>query len=247
MGQRQLFNKWCWENRTATCKRMKLEHFLTSYTKINSKWIKDLNVRSETINLLEENIGRTLDDINQSKILYDPPHTASEIKTKGNKWHLIKRKSFYRGKETISKVKIQPLESEKIIANETIDKGFSSVHSFSRVPLFVTPWTTGRQGFLPITNSWSLHELMSIESVMPSNHLNFCHPLLLLPSIFLKIRVFANESALHIRWPKYWSFSFNICLSNEHQGLIYFRMDWLDFCTVQGTLKCLLQHHSSKA
>ena len=105
---------------------MKLEHFLTAYTKINSKWITDLNIRPETIKLLEENIGRTLDDINQSKILYDPPPTAVEIKTKLNKWGLIKFKSFCTAKETISKVKRQPSEWEKIIVNETTDKGLIS-------------------------------------------------------------------------------------------------------------------------
>ena len=106
---------------------MKLEHFLTPYTKINSKWIKDLNIRPETIKLLEENIGRTLDDINQSKILYDPPHRVTEIKTKINQWDLIKLKIFCTPKETISKVKRQPSEWEKIIANETTDKGLISI------------------------------------------------------------------------------------------------------------------------
>ena len=124
---------------------------------------------------------------------------------------------------------------------------FSSVQSLSHVWLFVTPWTIARQASLSITNSQSLSKLMSIEWVMPSNHLILCHPLLLLPSIFLNIRVFSNESALHIRWPKYWSFSFRISLSNEHPGLISFRMDWLDLLAVQGTLKSLLQHRSSKA
>ena len=123
---------------------------------------------------------------------------------------------------------------------------FSSVQSFSRVRLFTTPRTAARQASLSITNSWSLPKLMSIESVMLSNHFILCHPLLLSPSIF-PIRVFSYESALHIGWPKYWSFSFNISPSNEHSGLISFRMDWLDLLAVQGTLKSLPQHHSSKA
>ena len=117
----------------------------------------------------------------------------------------------------------------------------------SRDRLFVTPWTAARQASLSIINFWSLPKLMSIELVMPSNHLIFCHPLLLPPSIFPSIRVFSNESALHTRWPNYWSFSFNISPSNERPGLISFRMDWLDLLAVQGTLKSLLQHHSSKA
>ena len=124
---------------------------------------------------------------------------------------------------------------------------FSSVKLLSRVWLFLTPWTTAHQASLSITNSQSLLKLMTIESVMPSNHLNLCRPHLLLPSIFPSIRVFSNESALSIRWPKYWSFSFNISPSSEYSGLISFRMDWLDLVAVQGTLKILLQHHSSKA
>ena len=122
----------------------------------------------------------------------------------------------------------------------------SSVESLSCIELFETPWTTAHQVSLSITNSWSLPKLMSIESVMPSNHLILCHPLLLLPSIFPSIRVFSNESILHIRWPKYWSLSFNISPFIKHSGLS-FRMDWLDLPAVQGTLKSLLQHHSSKA
>ena len=124
---------------------------------------------------------------------------------------------------------------------------FSSVQSLSRVWLFVTPWSAARQASLFIANSRSLLKLMSSESVMPSNHLILCHPLLLLPSIFSCIRVFSNESALRIRWPKYWSLSFNISPSNEHSGLISFRMNWLDLLAVRGTLKSLLQYHSSKA
>ena len=123
---------------------------------------------------------------------------------------------------------------------------FSSVQSLSRVWFFANPWTAARQASLSITNSQNLPEPMPIELVMPSNHLILCHPLFLLPSIFPSIRVFSNESALHIRWPKYWSFSFSISPSNQHPGLI-FRMDWLDLLAVQGTLKSLLQHHSSKA
>ena len=123
---------------------------------------------------------------------------------------------------------------------------FSSVHSLSRVQLFTTPWTAAGLASLSITNSQSLLKLMSIKSVMPSSHLILCHPLLLLPSIFPSIRVFSNESALHIRWPKYWSFSFSIIPSKEIPGLISFRMDWLDLLAVQGTLKSLLQHHRSK-
>ena len=124
---------------------------------------------------------------------------------------------------------------------------FSSVQLLSRVWLFVTPWTTAHQASLSITNFQSPPKPMSTESVMPSNHLILFHPLLLLPSTFPSIRVFSNESALHSRWPKYWSFSFIISTSNEHPGLISFGMDWLDLLAVQGTLKSLLQHHSSKA
>ena len=122
---------------------------------------------------------------------------------------------------------------------------FSSIQSLSHVQLFVTPWTTAWQVSLSITNSQSLLKLISIKSLMSSNHLTLCHPLLLLPSIFLSISVFSIESTLRMRWPKYWSF--NISPSSEHPGLIWFRMDWLDLLAVQGPLKSLLQHHSSKA
>ena len=124
---------------------------------------------------------------------------------------------------------------------------FSSVQPLSHVQLFVTPWTAACQASLFITNSWSLLKLMSIASVMPPNHLILCHPLLLLPSVFPSIRVFSNESVLCIRWSKYWSFSLSISPSNEYLGLISFRMHWLDVLAVQGILKSLLQHHSSKA
>ena len=124
---------------------------------------------------------------------------------------------------------------------------FSSVQSLSHVRLFVTTWTAAHQASLSITNSQSLLKLMSIESVMPSNHLIHRHPLLLLPSTFPSIRAFSNESVLQIRWPKYWSFSFSISPSSEYSGVISFRMDWLDLLSGKGTLKSLLQHHSSKA
>ena len=123
---------------------------------------------------------------------------------------------------------------------------FSSVQSLSCVWLFATPWTAARQAFLSLTNSWSLLKLISIELVTLSNHLILCRPLLLLPPIPPSIRVFSNESVLCIRWPKDWSFSFSISPPNEHSGLISFRMEWLDLLAVQGTLKSLLQHHSSK-
>ena len=123
----------------------------------------------------------------------------------------------------------------------------TSIQSLSHVWLFATPWTAAHQAFLSITNPWSLLKRMSIEAVMPSNHLILCHCLLLLPLIFPSIRVFSKESVLCIRWPKYWSFSFRISPSSEYSGLISFRMDWLDLLAVQGTFKRIFQHHSSKA
>ena len=135
---------------------------------------------------------------------------------------------------------------ESSFSTEQSESQFSSVQSFRHVRLSVTPWAAACQASLSITDYCSLLKLMSIESVMPSNHLVFCHPVLLLPSIFPSIRVFSNESVLRIRWPKYWSFSFSISRSNEYSGLISFRMDWLDLLAVQGTLKSLPQHHRSK-
>ena len=131
------------------------------------------------------------------------------------------------------------------ITNHSVQ--FSSVQLLSRVRLFATPWIAACQASLSITNSQGLLKLMSIESVMPSSHLILCRPLLLLPPILPSIRVLSNESALCTRWPKYWSFSFNISPSNEHTGLISFRTNWLDLLAVQGTCKSLLQHHTSKA
>ena len=139
------------------------------------------------------------------------------------------------------------MKCQIIISSKQIHLSHKLVQSLNRVRLFATPWTAAHQDSLSITNSRSLPKLMSIESVMPSNHLILCRPLLLLPSIFSNIRVFSNESALWIRWRNYWSFSFSISRSNEHPGLISFRMDWVDLLAVQGTLKTLLQHHSSKA
>ena len=144
-------------------------------------------------------------------------------------------------KVKLSKRLIQQIFVECILCQNQL------VQSLSHVQLFETPWTAACQASLSITNSRSLLKLMPIELVMPSNHLVLCCPLVLLPSVFPSIRVFSNESTLSMRWPNYWSFSFNITPSNEHPGLISFKMDWLDLLVVQGTLKSLLQHHSSKA
>ena len=151
-------------------------------------------------------------------------------------------KKIYSMSLIIREVQIKIMMSCYLITVRT-----SSVQSLSCARLFVTPWTAAPQASLSITNSWSLLSLMAIESVMSSKHLILCCPLRSLPSIFPSIRVFPNESVLCIRWPKYWSFSFSISPSNEYSGLISFRMDWLDLLAVQGTLKSLLQHHSSKA
>ena len=150
-------------------------------------------------------------------------------------------------KESYDQPRLHIKKQRHYFVNKGPSSQFSSVQSLIRVWLFVTPWTTVHQASLSITNSQSPPKRISIESVMSSNHLILCCPLLLLPSIFPSIKVFSNESALGIRWPKYWSFSFNISPTNEHPGLISFRMDWLDLLIVQGTLKSLLQHHSLKA
>ena len=137
--------------------------------------------------------------------------------------------------------------SKMLWVKDLYEVQFSSLQSLSRVWLFATPWITAHQASLSITISRSSLKLMSIDSVMPSSHLILCHPLFLLPPILPSIRVFSNESTLRMRWPKYWSFSFSIIPSKEHPGLISSRMDWLDLLAVQGTLKSLLQHHSSEA
>ena len=158
--------------------------------------------------------------------------------------HILAQSSIWGIKKGLSgEMLANILRSKKDPHGYGLTVQFISVQSLSHVWLFVTPWTTARQASL----SQSLPKPMSIESVMPSNHLILCYPLFLLPLIFSSIRVFSKESTLHIRWPKYWSFSFSISTSNEYSGLISFRMDWLDLLTVQGTLKSLLQHHSSKA
>ena len=161
--------------------------------------------------------------------------------------------SFHRSDllclSTVNKLSEKEIKKKKFYSQycqKQWNTSVSSVQSLSHVWLFTTPWTTARQASLSITNSRSLSTLLCIELVMPSNHLILCRPLRLLPSIFLSIRVFSNELVLYIRWPKYRSFSFNISPSNEHPGLISFRMDWLDLLAVQGTLKSLLQYRSSK-
>ena len=146
-----------------------------------------------------------------------------------------------------SKFTVEALAPNMTVLGDGTFRGFSSAQSLSHVQHFATPRIAARQASLSITNIWSSPKPMSIKSVMPSSHLIRCHPLLFLPSTFASIRVFSNESVLLIRWPKYCSFSFSISISNEYSGLISFRMDWLDRLTVQGTLKSLFQHHSSKA
>ena len=163
------------------------------------------------------------------------------------KWRLLQEYRKIKEIYYINRIKEKDHMIISINVEKAFDIQFSSVQSLSRVWLFANPWTAAHQASLSITNSQSPPKPMSIELVMPSSHLILCRPLLLLPSIFPSIRVFSNESALRIRWPNYWSFSFNISPSNEHSGLVSFKMDWLDLLAVQGTLKSLLQHHNSKA
>ena len=152
----------------------------------------------------------------------------------------IKSLRAYFSSSCLQMIFFLSIDGTSIIFSSVSLNLLNSVQSLSRVRLFVIPWTAARQASLSITNSWSLLKLMCIEVMMPFNHLILCRPLLLLPSIFPSIKVFSNESALRIRWPKFWSFSFNISTSSEYSGLISFRMDWLDLLAVQGTLKSLL-------
>ena len=209
------------------------------------KWITKIQVISLRFYIL---------GIGTSKEVWEQIRTLSSWVVLGNipelfkcyfisEMNMIVSSSIYKGRIKGDHV----CNAARILPSHWKHSMFSSVQSFSHVPLFVTPWTTACQASLSITNSQSSPKPMSIESVMPFNHLILFHPLLLLPSIFPSFKVFSNESALCIRWPKYWSFSFNISPSNKHPGLISFRMDWLDLLAVQGTLKSLFQHHSSKA
>ena len=174
---------------------------------------------------------------------HNPTYTTSLEPFKITPFHMVK-KLYVKPKHDVFQYYFH-IETKILL--KAVFPYWSSVQSLSPVQLFATPWTTARQASLSITNSQSPPKPMSIELVMSSSHLILCCPLLLLPSILASIRVFPNESALCIRWPKYWSFSFNISPSNEHSGLISFRMDWLDLLAEQGTLKSLLQHHSLKA
>ena len=153
----------------------------------------------------------------------------------------------YQMRKSLNVFTAESMGSFEIYITWRVSVQFSSLPLLSHVWLFVNPWTVAHQASLSITNSWSLLKLISIELVMPSNHLLLCCPLLLLPSIFPSIRVFSNESVLCIRWPKYWNFSLSISPSNEYSGLIFFKIDWFYLLAIQRTLKSLLQHHSSKA
>ena len=183
-------------------------------------------------------------DIQKTKIMASGSITSWQID--GENTETGEDFIFFGSEITVDSDCSHEIKRHLLLGRKTVTN-LSSVQSLSCVWLFVTPWAPARQASLFITISQSLLKLMSVESVMPSNRLILCHPLLLLPSLFPSIRVFSNESVLCIRWPKYWSFSFSISLSSEYSGLISFRMDWLDLLAVQGTLKSLLQHHSSKA
>ena len=184
----------------------------------------------------------------QSSIVKITENVHKQGRGKWSYIHIIEHKSSKNDLQDFPEVSLRRGIMQKNVSLSPILRSvqFSSVQSLSRVLFFETPWTAARQASLSITNSWILLKLMSIKSVMPSNHLILCCPLLLLPSIFPSIRVFSNESVLRIRWPKHWSFSFSISPSNEYSGLISFRIDWIDLIA-QGPLKSLLQHHSSKA
>ena len=193
--------------------------------------------------------GRKTVDMTEGSLSLSLSHTHTHTHTElGKVLKSLRNNSSECGFESRSTSDPMTLNSFKDhLPDRSRSPGPASIKSLSHVRLFVTPWTAACLASLSITNSWSLLKLMSIELVMRSNHLILCHPLLFLPSIFLSIKVFSDESALHIRWPKYWSFSFSISPSNEYSGLLSFTMDWMDLLAVQGTLKSLLQHLNSKA
>ena len=232
-----------WLHWTVTWKRMQLEYYLTPYT-INSKWIKGLNIRPEIKKTIKKMKRKYIewekifanyiaDNRRIPKIHKELIELNTKKKRPSIKWPDLNR---YFSKEDIQ-------VQEKMVY--TIHQ-FRSVQSLSHARVLATPWIIACQAPLSIIISWSSFKFTSIESVMPSSHLILCHPLFLLPLIPPSIRVFSNESTLCMRLPEYWSFSFSIIPSKEHPGLIFFRMDWLDLLAVQGTLKSLLQHHSSK-
>ena len=190
--------------------------------------------------------------IQLQRVGHDWAYTNTHTRTERNKWRIFCRLHNGKRKEVSELVWHSWMRRETTLRLRVKNSiytsvQFSSVESLSCVWVFATPWITAHQASLSITNSWSLPKLMSIELVMPSSHLILCHPLLLLAPIPPSIRIFSNKSTLRMRWPEYWSFSFSISPSKEHSALISFRMNWLDLLAVQGTLKSLLQHHSSKA
>ena len=212
---------------------LSLKKWLFNTETLMAQWMKNLPAMQETLvwSLCQEDPLEEIKATHSSILAWIIPWTEEPGGVQSMRSHRV-------GHDWVTK---------QILLHGISSVQFSSVQLLSHVRLFATPWIAARQLSLSITNSQSSLKLTSIESVMPSSHLILCRPLLLLPPTPPSIRVFSNESTLHMRWPKYWSFSFNIIPSKEHPGLISFRMDWLDLLAVQGTLKSLLQHHSSKA